>query len=81
MNVFQQRLIAFVISAFFAGLGGSLYAHFIGTISVAAFYLDLAFVTLAMLVVGGMNSLSGAVIGVISIFGTSRSSTAAREGR
>lgn len=67
VNVFQQRLIAFVISAFFAGLGGSLYAHFIGTISVAAFYLDLTFVTLAMLVVGGMNSLSGAVIGVISI--------------
>jgi branched-chain amino acid transport system permease protein len=67
VNVFQQRLIAFVISAFFAGVGGSLYAHFMGTISVAAFYLDLTFVTLAMLVVGGMNSLSGAVIGVICI--------------
>jgi branched-chain amino acid transport system permease protein len=67
VNVFQQRLIAFVISAFFAGLGGSLYAHFMGTISVAAFYLDLTFVMLAMLVVGGMNSLSGAVIGVICI--------------
>ena len=67
VNVFLQRLIAFVISAFFSGLAGSLYAHFLGTISVAAFYLDLSFITLAMLVVGGMNSLSGAVSGVISI--------------
>jgi len=67
VNVVLQRLIAFVISAYFAGLAGGLYAHFLGTITVAAFYLDLTFITLAMLVIGGMNSLSGAVIGVISI--------------
>jgi branched-chain amino acid transport system permease protein len=67
VNVFLQRLIAFVLSAFFAGLAGGLYAHFLGTITVAAFYLDLTFITLAMLVIGGMNSLSGAVVGVISI--------------
>jgi branched-chain amino acid transport system permease protein len=67
VNVVLQRLIAFVLSAFFAGLAGGLYAHFLGTITVAAFYLDLTFITLAMLVIGGMNSLSGAVIGVIGI--------------
>jgi branched-chain amino acid transport system permease protein len=67
VDVIGQRLLAFVLSAFFAGLAGGLYAHFLGTISVGAFYLDLTFITLAMLVVGGMNSLSGAVIGVISI--------------
>jgi len=67
VNVVLQRLIAFVLSAFFAGLAGGLYAHFLGTITVAAFYLDLTFITLAMLVIGGINSLSGAVIGVISI--------------
>jgi branched-chain amino acid transport system permease protein len=67
VNVVLQRLIAFVVSAFLAGVAGALYAHFLGTITVAAFYLDLTFITLAMLVIGGMNSLSGAVIGVISI--------------
>jgi len=67
VDVIGQRLLAFILSAFFAGLAGSLYAHFLGTISVNAFYLDLTFITLAMLVVGGMNSLSGAVIGVICI--------------
>jgi branched-chain amino acid transport system permease protein len=67
VDVVGQRLLAFVLSAFFAGLAGGLYAHFLGTISVNAFYLDFTFITLAMLVVGGMNSLSGAVIGVICI--------------
>jgi len=67
VDVIGQRLLAFILSAFFAGLAGSLYAHFLGTISVNAFYLDLTFITLAMLVVGGMNSLSGAVIGVVCI--------------
>jgi branched-chain amino acid transport system permease protein len=67
VDVVGQRLLAFVLSAFFAGLAGALYAHFLGTISVNAFYLDLTFITLAMLVVGGINSLSGAVMGVICI--------------
>ena len=64
VNIFRQRLIGFVISAFFVGVSGALYAHFLGTISVEAFYIDITLLTLAMLVVGGMNSLSGAVVGV-----------------
>ena len=67
INIFNHRLIAFVISAFFVGVSGALYAHFLGTISVEAFYIDITFLTLAMLVVGGMNSLSGAVVGVGAI--------------
>jgi branched-chain amino acid transport system permease protein len=67
VNIFNQRLIAFVISAFFVGVSGALYVHFLGTISVEAFYIDITLLTLAMLVVGGMNSLSGAVIGVGAI--------------
>jgi len=67
VNIFNQRLIAFVISAFFVGVSGALYVHFLGTISVEAFYIDITLLTLAMLVVGGMNSLSGAVVGVGAI--------------
>ena len=63
VHVVRQRLIAFVISAFLVGVSGGLYAHFLGTISVDAFYLDVTLITLAMLVIGGVNSLSGAVIG------------------
>jgi branched-chain amino acid transport system permease protein len=67
IHIPKQRLIAWIISVFFVSIGGVLYGHFLGTISVDTFYLGLTFITLAMLVVGGMNSLSGAVIGVVVI--------------
>ena len=67
VNVFRERLLAWVISAFLVGIGGVLYAHFLGTISIDAFYLNLTFISLSMLVVGGMASLTGAVIGVVTI--------------
>jgi branched-chain amino acid transport system permease protein len=60
----RERLVAFVISAIFVGLGGVLFAHFIGTVTANTFYLNITFTTLAMLVVGGMRSLTGAVVGV-----------------
>ena len=65
VDVFRQRLIAFTLSAFFAGIGGVMHAHFIGALIVNTFYLDLTFITLAMLVVGGMRSLTGSVAGVV----------------
>jgi len=63
----RERGIAFVLSAFLLGAGGGLYAQLLGTITPDAFYLTLTFITLAMLVVGGMTSLSGAVVGVLVI--------------
>lgn len=67
VNIIKHRLIAFVVSAFFAGLGGVLLGHFLGTLRIESFYLDLTFLTFAMLVVGGMKSLTGAVLGVLTI--------------
>ena len=69
INIWAQRLIAFVLSAFFMGIGGVLQAHFLGSIAVKNFWLGLTFVALAMLVVGGQRSMTGAVTGaaVISI--------------
>ncbi|MFI5018609.1 MAG: branched-chain amino acid ABC transporter permease [Dongiales bacterium] len=63
IDIARERLLAFVVSAFFVALGGVLFAHFLGTITANSFYLDLTFVTLAMLVVGGMRSLTGAFVG------------------
>ncbi|MCP4623386.1 MAG: branched-chain amino acid ABC transporter permease [bacterium] len=65
VNIFRQRLLAFTISAFFVGIGGVLYGGFLGILSPDAFYLNLTLITMAMLVVGGINSLSGAVSGVV----------------
>ena len=62
-----QRLIAFVLGAFFMGIGGVLKAHFIGSIAVKTFWLGPTFVTLAMLIGGGQRSLTGAVVGVVTV--------------
>jgi len=68
VNIVLMRLIAFVVSAFVTGIGGVLYVHFTATITQAnLLYLNITFITIVMLLVGGMRSLSGAVIGVIAI--------------
>ena len=67
VHIVRHRLIAFVISAFLSGIAGVLLAHFLGTVRVETFYLDLTFLIVAMLVIGGMRSLSGAVAGALVI--------------
>lgn len=67
VNVPRERLTAFVLSAFFLGVAGALHANFLGVIVASSYYLGMTFVTLAMLVIGGINSLSGAVIGVVVV--------------
>jgi branched-chain amino acid transport system permease protein len=67
IDVYRQRLLAFTLSGALAGLAGGLYVHQLGLISPNLFYLDLTFVTLAMLVVGGVGSLWGAVLGALAI--------------
>ena len=67
IDVVRERLIAFVVSAFIIGLAGALYAHFLSIVNPGAFYLRTTFITLSMLVVGGMYSLTGAVAGVVVI--------------
>jgi branched-chain amino acid transport system permease protein len=67
VGVLRTRLLAFAVGAFFAGVGGSLYAHYLGSFSPATFYFAMTFNLIAMLVLGGMGSLSGALIGVVCV--------------
>lgn len=67
INIYRERFVAFVLSAFIVGIGGFLHAQFVGVFSPDSFYLSLTFITLAMLVVGGMTSAAGAVVGTIVI--------------
>jgi branched-chain amino acid transport system permease protein len=66
VNPIRVRLVAFVCSAFIVGVGGGVYAHFLGVLTTGAFYLSLSFVTLSMLVIGGIGSLTGAVVGTLA---------------
>jgi branched-chain amino acid transport system permease protein len=63
VNIHLHRLFAFTLSGALAGLAGGLLVHQIGSITTEQVYLQLTFITLAMLVVGGMGSLWGAVVG------------------
>lgn len=63
----RERRISWVLSAAIAGAAGGLYAEFLGTIAPDSFYLELTFVIVAMLVIGGSRSMSGAVVGAIAL--------------
>ena len=63
----RLRWRAFVLSALFAGIAGALWGHFITSFSPRAFYLKETFVILGMLVIGGANTVTGAVIGAFIV--------------
>jgi branched-subunit amino acid ABC-type transport system permease component len=67
IGVAWERAVAFVVSAFFAGVAGALLGMFIGSANPDAFFLNVTFLMVAMLVIGGMTSLAGAVTGTIVI--------------
>jgi branched-chain amino acid transport system permease protein len=67
IDILSARLTAFVISAFFTAVAGSLYAHFITSFSPNVFYFDLTFRVITMLVIGGMGSVSGSVVGTVLV--------------
>lgn len=67
VNIPVLRWRAFILAAFFAGVGGALWGHFITSFSPKAFYLKETFLVITMLVVGGANTVSGAVIGTFAI--------------
>jgi branched-chain amino acid transport system permease protein len=69
-NIVKHRLIVFVVGAFFAGIAGSLYAHYITFIDPSSFTAMESITVLLMVVFGGMASLPGSVVGaaVLVIF-------------
>ena len=66
VSVYRQRLFAFVLSGALAGFGGGLLVHLL-PVNTESVYLDLTFLTLAMLVIGGATSLWGAVVGAFAV--------------
>ena len=63
IDVLRTRLLAFVVGAFFTGVAGALLAHQIGTIAPSQFYFDTTFRVVTMVVLGGMGSITGALLG------------------
>ncbi len=59
----RYKIQAFVLAAFFAGIAGSYYAHFVKYISPDSFYIYESFILLAMLAFGGQGNLIGPMVG------------------
>lgn len=59
----RYKLTAFVISSAIIGLQGSLSAHFTGNVSSESFPLTVAIAAIAMILIGGLGSIAGSVIG------------------
>jgi branched-chain amino acid transport system permease protein len=67
IGVSAHKLLAFVISSALTALAGALFAHYRGFVSVEAFSLFLTIQYVAMIIVGGMGSLLGAILGAVFV--------------
>ena len=62
INLFRHKMLSFVISSFFAGVGGALLAMYQTTIQAAAFKTAMTYEILLIVVIGGIGSISGSCI-------------------
>ncbi len=67
INVTKYKLIAFVISALFAGIGGVLFAHF-NTVDPTKFDYNMSIMILVFVVLGGLGNLRGTIIATIFLY-------------
>jgi branched-chain amino acid transport system permease protein len=61
----RYKVMAFVVSAFFAGVAGALYAHFLSYLNPSTFTFLKSIEIITMIVLGGLGSVSGAVIAAV----------------
>lgn len=67
ISLAKYKTIAFMISAFFTGIAGSLYAHKLTFINPESYTLIVTIELLAMVIIGGLGSIHGAIFGTIFV--------------
>lgn len=63
INLTKYRILSFGISSFYAGIGGALYGHYLGFVSAEGFTILLSIQFLGMVIIGGLGSVMGALLG------------------
>jgi len=63
VNLFRYKLLAFAVSSFFVGLAGALTAHYRSIVTWERFTVDVSVLYLAMIIIGGLGSVSGSFFG------------------
>jgi branched-chain amino acid transport system permease protein len=67
VNLTKYRILSFGISSFFAGLAGALFGHYLEYVSVEGFTILLSIQFLAMIIIGGLGSVYGSILGAAFI--------------
>lgn len=75
VNVARTKVVLFTLSAFFTGVAGDLFAHFQGLINPEDFTLLLSLIFLAAVVVGGLGSIGGSLLGALVLVYIQQSSS------
>ena len=65
INAFKYSMVAFIVGAFFAGIAGSYYAHYITFISPDLFSFSVTTTMIVMLVMGGKGTVAGPIVGAV----------------
>jgi branched-chain amino acid transport system permease protein len=65
INLAKYRTLSFGLAAFFAGIGGGLYAHYQGVVSSEGFTIDRSILFLAIVIIGGLGSVMGTLMGTV----------------
>ena len=67
VNNTYYRTLAFTVSAFFAGIAGGMYAHYIGILGAKSFDFNKSIEILITVVLGGLGSFTGSVVSAIAL--------------
>jgi branched-chain amino acid transport system permease protein len=63
INIFRYKLVAFAVSSFYAGVCGVLYTYYFGIANYEAFQIGVSIDYLAMIIIGGLGSVLGSILG------------------
>ncbi len=69
VNLVQTKLLAYMLGAGFAGLGGAIFVALVGSVFASSIQLFVSINVVAIVVVGGMGSIPGAVLGAVFLIG------------
>ena len=67
INIFRYKLLAFAISSFYAGVCGVLYTYYLGIANYEQFQIGVSIDYLAMIIIGGLGSVLGSILGAIFV--------------
>ncbi len=67
IDIFRTKLMAFAVSSFYAGVAGALYSYYLGIANYEQFGLDVSVDYLAMIIIGGLGSVTGSILGAAFI--------------